>query len=404
MRVEKHIIKSTNKYYPMLKEYCHASKNLYNHANYIVRNNFFKEDKWIRYNKLDKILKTNLDYPDYKNMPTAQTAQQTLKLLDRNWKSYFKSIKDWSKNKDKYLGKPKPPKYLKKDVCQNLILTNQNCKLRDDIISFPKAFNGFSIHTKAVTKNNFKSFQQVRLIPRKNKIIAEVIYKINEAKQMDDNERYLGIDIGVNNLAVVCNNVGLPAFVINGKCVKSINQYYNKESSHYREICKRMNNEDYSRRMDSLTEKWHLKIEDYFHKSSKYIVDFCLENQINTIVIGQNKKWKQNSNLSKQANQSFVGIPFAKFITMIQYKANEKGIAVILTEESYTSGTSFIDDEEPIEANYNKNRRIKRGLFKSNKGILINADLNGAYQILKKVFPIKWDSGCALHPVVVDIV
>ena len=120
-------------------------------------------------------------------------------------------------------------------------------------------------------------------------------------------------------------------------------------------------------------------------------------------VIGKNDEWKQSSKLSKRVNQHFVQIPFARLIEMVQYKAEEQGIAVVLTEESYTSGTSFIDNEEPTKENYTKLRRVHRGLFKSNSGTLINADLNGAYQIIKKAFPIKWDSGCALHPVVVNI-
>ena len=164
-----------------------------------------------------------------------------------------------------------------------------------------------------------------------------------------------------------------------------------------------MNSSDYSKRMDRLTEKRNAKIDDYLHKASRYIINYCLKHDIHTIVIGKNKEWKQNINLSKRVNQNFVQIPFARLIEMIQYKAEECGIAVILTEESYTSGTSFIDNELPTKENYNKSRRVYRGLFKSNSGTLINADLNGAYQIIKKVFPIKWDSGCALHPIVVNI-
>lgn len=112
---------------------------------------------------------------------------------------------------------------------------------------------------------------------------------------------------------------------------------------------------------------------------------------------------KQESHIGRKNNQNFVQIPFARFIEMIQYKASECGIAVILTEESYTSGTSFIDNELPEKGNYDKSRRIKRGLLKSKNGILINADLNGAYQIMKKVVPMKWDRGCVLHPFVVNI-
>ena len=402
-RVEKHIVKSSNQYFPMLMNFCNLSKNLYNHANYIVRQKFIDNGNWIRYAELNKLLKNEKDYPDYSFMPTAQTAQQTLRLLDKNWKSFFKSMKDWSKNKSKYLGKPKMPKYLKKDGFYQLILTNQNCKLKNDVIVFPKVFQGFTIKPNFINRKDFVSFQQVRIIPHKNKLVIEIVYNICIANQKENNGRYIGIDIGVANLAAVCNNMKESAIIINGKPLKSINQYYNKKISHYREICKRLNGKDYSRKMDRLTEKRNQKIDDYMHKASRTIIDYCEKLDINTIVIGKNSEWKQNSKLSKRVNQHFIQIPFARFIQMIQYKAIEKGIAVILTEESYTSGTSFIDNEEPVKSNYNKARRVHRGLFVAENKVEINADLNGASQIIKKVFPIKWDRGCALHPFVVNI-
>ncbi len=168
-----------------------------------------------------------------------------------------------------------------------------------------------------------------------------------------------------------------------------------------------MNNKDYTNRMDTLTRKRNHKIDDYMHKASKYLVDYALENNFNTIVIGNNKEWKQKSSMSKRVNQSFVGIPHMRFIEMVQYKAQNVGLNVILTEESYTSGTSFLDNEEPTKANYNKSRRVHRGLFVSNNGVKINADVNGAYQILRKVFPnVNSDGieGVALHPIRVNVV
>lgn len=359
--------------------------------------------KWIRYVELDRILKSDIEYNDYANMPTAQSAQQILRLIDKNWKSFFKSVKDWSKHKDKYLGRPKLPKYLKKNSKYLLILTNQECKVKDEVISFPKVFNGFVIKPKFLKKENYKSFQQVRIIPRRGKLVVELIYNITLCDKKKDNNRYIGVDIGINNLATVANNIGDVAFIVNGKPLKSINQFYNKQISYYRGICKRMNDMNYSERMNRFTEKRNVKVDDYLHKASRKIINYCLDHDICTMVIGKNKEWKQEVNMGKKNNQNFVQIPFVRFIEMIQYKAEEQGIAVVLTEESYTSGTSFIDGESPTKDNYNKSRRIKRGLFKSNNGILINADLNGAYQILKKVFPIKWDRGCALHPVVVNI-
>lgn len=402
-RVEKHVIKCSDKHFQLLMNFCHMSKNLYNHANYLVREQFIKDDNWLRYAELDSTLKMDTEYPDYRNMPTAQSAQQILRLLDKNWKSFFKSIKDWAKHKEKYLGKPKMPKYLKKSSNYILIMTNQDCKLHDGCIKFPKVFDGFTIKPKFVEKQNAAGLQQVRFIPRKGKIVAEVVYTIHGVEKLADNGRYIGIDIGVDNLATVANNVGASAFTINGRPLKSLNKYFNKLKSRYQGISKRMNDKNNTNRLDRLTDKRTAKINDYLHKASRYIIDYCIQHDIHTIIIGQNKEWKQRSNIGKANNQTFVQIPFARLIEMIQYKAEECGIAVILTEESYTSGTSFIDNEEPTKAFYNKSRRIHRGMFVSNSGVNINADLNGAYQIIKKVFPIKWDIGCASHPVVVGL-
>lgn len=403
VRVEKHVISSSHSKYKLLMDFCHKSKNLYNHANYIIRQEFVSNGKWIRYAELDKLLKADVEYPDYRQMPTAQSAQQILRVIDKNWKSFFKSIKDWSKDKEKYLGKPKMPKYLNKSGNYLLALTNQECKIKDGYICFPKIFECFKIKPKFLEKDNFSSFQQVRFIPRGNKIIVELVYNVQEVVQKPNNDRYVGVDLGINNLSTVCNNVNLQPFVINGKPLKSANQFYNKRISHLREVCKRMNGKDYSKAMSSLTEKRNAKVDDYMHKASRLLVNYCLENDINTIVVGQNKEWKQNIAIGRKNNQNFVSIPFARLVQMIQYKANECGVAVVLTEESYTSGTSFIDNELPVMENYNKARRVSRGMFKSNNGTLINADLNGAYQILKKVAPIKWSRGCALHPVVVNV-
>ena len=406
-RVEKHLIKQNNSFYPMFCDFAHKSKNLYNHANFLVRNEFIKNDKWLRYGELDKILKADLEFDDYKKMPTAQAAQQILRLLEKDWKSFFTAIKDWSKHKDKYLGRPKLPKYKPKDGKHILILTNQNVKLKDNILHFPKTFCGFSVKPQFVKNEKFVSFQQVRFVPNYKSFVVELVYNIEVPDTtLSNNERYLSVDIGLDNLATVVNNVGLKPIAINGKGLKSINKYYNKQISHYREVAKRMNNRDYTNRMNFLTRKRNHKIDDYMHKASKFLVEYAIANSLNTIVIGNNKEWKQKSSMSKRINQSFVGIPHMRFIQMIQYKAQNIGLNVILTEESYTSGTSFLDNEEPIKANYNKSRRVQRGLFVSNNAIKINADVNGAYQIMRKVFPkVNSDGieGVALHPIRVSV-
>jgi len=405
-RVEQHIIKKSNRYYPMLDNFCFKSKNLYNHAMYIVRQEFISSGKWFRYQDLDKLLKLDSDYPDYRNMPTAHAAQQLLKIVDNVWKSFFRSIKDWSKHRDKYLGKPNLPKYLKKSSRTLLILTNQNVKVSENILQFPKIFNGFTLNTQCIHKDNFRSIQQVRFVPKSQCIIAEVVYniEISDDKRVD-NGRYLSIDIGIDNLATVTNNFGEQPFIINGKGLKSINKFYNKKVSHYQEIAKRMNDIYCTHRMNYFTVKRNFKINDYLHKASRYIVNYANSNDVSVIVIGKNDGWKQKSTMSKNINQTFVQIPFTRLIQMIFYKAEECGISVITTEESYTSGTSFLEQELPIKEFYNKKRRIYRGLFRTTSNQLINADVNGSLQIMKKVFPNAFANGIegvVLHPVKVN--
>ena len=392
-RVEKHILKQNNMFYSLIDDFCFKAKNLYNHANYIIRQAFCTENNWVRYGELDLILKNDIEYPDYKEMPTAQSAQQILRLLDKNWSSFFKAIKDWGMHKDKYLGKPKLPKYKSKNGREILILTNQNVKLKGGILKFPKTFKGFNITPKFINRTDFISFQQVRFLPRNKHIIIELVYNIEVPETVRYNGRYLSIDIGVDNLVAMTNNFNKVPVLINGKGLKSINQYYNKKLAYYKSITKVMNKKDYSNRQNKLTMKRNAKILDYIHKASRYVVNYAKKNDVSVIVIGYNKEWKQNSTMCKQVNQTFIQIPFSKLINQIKYKAGEFGIEVILVEESYTSGTSFLDNEQPIKEYYNKSRRIHRGLFKSNSGVLVNSDVNGAFQIMKKVFPKAFANG-----------
>lgn len=407
-QVEKHMIKKSHPYYTMFCEYTHLAKNLYNHANYLVRNEFAETGKWLRYQDLDKILKEDLDFPDYRNMPASQSAQQVLRLLETDWKSFFNSIKDWSKNKDKYSGKPKLPKYKPKDGKMVLSLTNQQVKVKGDLLHFPKSFCGFTVKPRCVTLDNFEKINQIRLVPTNQTFCLEVVYSISvEFDLLSDNGRYMSIDLGLDNLATVVTNVGLNPIIVNGKGLKSNNQYYNKKKAHYQSVAKQMNNQNYTNRLYRLTQKRNLKVEDYLHKASRYIVNFALENQINTIIIGNNKNWKQSSSLGKVTNQAFVSIPHQKLIDKICYKSQLCGIQVILTEERYTSGTSFLDGELPQKEFYNKKRRVRRGLFVSNNGVKLNADVNAAFQIMKKVFPNVFTDGIegvVLHPVRVGIV
>ena len=400
MRVEKHLIKKDNEYYSMLEGFCHLSKNLYNFANYHARQSYIDTGRIPNYNELEKLSRhqpsTN---NDYKSMPIAQAAQQTLRLLEKNWVSYNESHKDYKENPDKYTGRPRLPGYLPKDGGYILTMTNQNCKMRDNIIYFPKTFEGL---TAKITG----ALQQIRILPKNRHVILEVVYKAETPEELPDNGRYMGIDIGLDNLAAVGSNTGMEPVIINGKGLKSMNKYYNKQKSYYQEIAKSRNDLEYSNRMNELTIKRNWRVEDKMHKASRYIVNLAMENEINTIVIGNNKDWKRESPLSKNVNQTFVGLPHQRMIEMIRYKGENVGIQVKVTEESYTSGTSFPDNEMPIKENYKKSRRVYRGLFKSNEGQKINADINASLQIIKKVFPNAFSNGIegvGLSPVVVNV-
>lgn len=244
-----------------------------------------------------------------------------------------------------------------------------------------------------------------RIVPKGGCYVLEIVYR-KEPKILNlDRNRIVSIDLGVNNFVTMVNNIGKQPIVINDKGIKSYNQYWNKEISKYRSIAKKVNGLDWTKRLQMLTTKRNFKMEYFMHCASKWIIDYCIKNNVGTVVIGKNDKWKQECNMGRFANQNFVQIPYEAFINKLQYKCEDYGIQFIKTEESYTSGTSFLDNELPIRDNYNKDRRVYRGLFISNKGIGINADVNGAYQIMRKVFSNITNEivGVHLHPIVINM-
>ena len=200
------------------------------------------------------------------------------------------------------------------------------------------------------------------------------------------------------------NNIGLNPIIINGKGVKSTNQYYNKRLAKEKSLLKIRHNKDWSNKLDTITFKRHRRIKNYMHNTSSYIVKWCVENEIDTLVVGKNKEWKQNVFMGKENNQKFMAIPYQMLLQQLKYKCENVGIKYIETEESYSSGTSFLDGENPIKQNYDKSRRIERGLFKSNTGLLINSDVNGSLQIMMKVFPNAFKERYGIEAVLTPIV
>ena len=408
-RVEQHIIKPSNPAYEMLTGFCHQSKSLYNQGNYLLRQQFFAHEKQSSYEDLDKILKAKTDFPDYQNMPTAQSAQQSLRLLVKDWKSFWEELKDWKKHPEKYKSRPKPPHFLRKDGQHILILTNQECKICDGKIVFPKVFKGFTVEPQFVRENKnspheIKSFQQVRFVPHGGFITLEIVYRIKEVPQRNSNGRYAGIDLGVNNFVTMAFSTGDAPLIVNGRIPKSINQFYNKRLASLCKMSEHLNGRKMTRRIQRLIDKRNAKLKDYLHKTSRLIVDHLVALNIPTLIIGLNRDWKEHAPFTAKENQHFTGLPFARLIEMLKYKAYEHGIAVVVTEESYTSGTSFLDGEPPTHEFYNKKRRKYRGLFVSNNGTRINADVNGALQIVKKVIPNAFANGIegvVLRPIMV---
>jgi len=398
-RVEQHQIKNTHSMWETVDDLAFKVKNLYNYANYLLRQEFINNGKYISYFDLDKSLR---QHETYKNAGS-QVSQQTLRTLDKNWLSFFRAIKDWKKNPDKYLGRPRLPKYKKKDGRSIVRIKNIQFRIENKYLIFSwKPLRQFKIPTRIENKK----LMGVRFVPRGSIYVMEIVYKTEVPNLIENNNRICSIDLGLNNLATLTNNIGVKPIIINGKIIKSMNQYYNKQKSYYQSILKITNKTDWSNKLNKITLKRNNKINNYLHKVSKYIVNYCYTNFVNIIIIGKNNGWKQEIELGKKTNQNFVQIPYEKIIQMIQYKAENVGIKVICTEEAYTSGTSFLDNELPIKENYNKKRRIKRGLFKSNTGKLINSDINGSLQIMKKVFPNVFTDGIEavyLQPVVVNL-
>lgn len=404
--VERHIINKNHKFYKELDGLSFKAKNLYKYANYIVRQEFITTTRekeqglrdhanYLNYYAINRKLIDDHQF-DYYQLP-AKVSNQVLKKLDKNWKSFFASIKDWKKNPNNYTGKPSLPQYKDK--------TKGRFMLEYELGSISKPLLRFGIIKLSQTniefkyKNNGKLLKNVRIIHRSGYYVIEVVYERIDQDLKLNKDKILGIDIGLNNLmALTSNDKGFTPLLVNGRPLKHINQYYNKYLAEFKsELPKDIFT---SNKIQKLTLKRNNKINDYIHKSSKFVVDLCIKHNIGTVVIGKNIGFKDSINIGRVNNQNFVQVPIAELINKIIYKCKLVGIDVIPNEESYTSKASFLDlDELPIykEGDDKKykfsGRRICRGLYKSSKGIIINADTNASYNIIRKVFPNAFADG-----------
>lgn len=335
IRCEQHIIKTCSDFGKFIDDYCYKSKNLYNYANYIVRQEFINNGEWLRYNTVRHMTK---DSEPYKNIGS-NTGQETLRILDKNWKSFFASIKDWKEHPQKYLGRPKLPKYLNKDGRFVLGLDSNKVKLKDGYVYFAwKPFKRFN----NMFKTNIKTrIIQCRFVPRGGCYVMELIYEIDVPKCVSESDRIASIDLGVDNFVTMVNNIGIQPIVVKGGVIKSVNQYYNKKKAEMQSELMRTNRKHWSKALQKLTDKRYEKIKYHMHCVSKYVVDWCVMHGIDTLVVGYNEKWKQKTKYM----QNFAYIPYKMFVDMLEYKCENNGIRFIKCEESYTSGTSFLDGE-----------------------------------------------------------
>ena len=383
----KHLAKQE---YLSLRKLSHIAKNLTNEAIYNVRQYYFNEGKYLNYEKNYVLLKSSDNY----KMLNSNMAQQILKEVDGSFKAFFGLLK--LAKKGKYSFKDiKLPHYLPKDSYTTLVIGFVRISDNKLIIpysnQFRKANKIISINLPPILAD--KKIKEIRIIPKANARYFEVqyTYEVKEVQSNLNKDNALAIDLGINNLCTCITSTG-KSFIIDGRRLKSINQWYNKQNSYYQSIKDKQNiNVKQTHKQYCLTNKRNRCVSDYLSKASRLIINYCLNNDIGNIVVGYNETFQKDATLGKLTNQSFVQIPYGRLRDKLEYLCTLYGINYIKQEESYTSKASFFDrDDIPV---YNADNpkdysfsgtRVKRGLYKTKNNKYLNADINGALNILKK--------------------
>ena len=380
-RIFKIQINRNHEWFNSCSTICDLSRCIFNSALYNFRQQFFD----FRDHKIDKtnygwsyitkkfVSEHNIDYYNLNTKISTATAKQVVDIFS----SFFALLK-----KDKSV---KLPRYKKgKNTKYQAILNNQTFlkgPLREGYVQFNKMKNVPGIENIKI-RTNGKNVKEVRIVPKRDEFEIVVIYEKEDVKKKKENKRFCSIDLGINNLMTVASNYKTPT-LINGKPIKSINQYYNKRKSNLQS--KLESGKYVSKQINAISKNRDNKILNYFHLSCNYILDNMIDEKCYTLILGYNEGWKQNANIGKKNNQSFCTIPYFKLKEMLKYKCEDRGITMVETEESYTSKASFLDKDEMSKDVIMSGNRIKRGLYKSKSGIELNADVNGAFNIARKV-------------------
>jgi len=404
--VEQHCIDRNDPRYSVIDEAAFKSKNLYNAANYEIRQSFIHEGRYLNYNEIQRRMQS---HEAYKALP-AKVSQQVLVLLDKNWTAFFEARAAYEEDPSKFTGRPRLPKYKHKTEGRNiLVYTVQALSqpgMRDGLIR-P---SGLPI----TVETEHTVIDQARIVPRNGYYVVEVIYTKEPVQANVDPSFCVAIDLGVTNLAAIASNrEGFVPRLVNGRPIKAWNQWYNKRMKELKKQLPKEDRERVTKQMERITNTRNRRIHHYLHTASKRIVDFLVKEGAGTVIIGKNPLWKQETGMGKRNNQNFVSIPHARFIDMLTYKAALVGIQVEVREESYTSQASFLDldpiptytpnDEEEHIFSGKRIGRRKR-LYRTKDGRTISADVNGAYNILRKSRPdvfskAKGVAGYVVHPV-----
>jgi putative transposase len=390
--VEQHVIRASNPQFEAIDAAAFAAKNLYNAANFLLRQSFFSGAGYLDYYDLHALMKT---HQAYQVLPR-KVSQQVLRMLDQNWHGFFAASNAYRATPSTFKRQPGLPRYLHKTAGRYMLVYTIQALSKPALARGVIQPSGLAIRIQTRQTR----IAQVRIVPKGQFYVVEVVYERAVEPAAVNPVLMAGIDIGLNNLAAITSNKpGFVPVLVNGRPAKYINQRYNKRCA---ELQAKLGQPGRTKRMERLTTKRTRQINHYLHTHSRRIIDLLVVEGIGTLVIGKNDGWKQQISIGKRNNQNFVQVPHARFIQMLSYKAELVGIQVLLVNESHTSKCSFLDNEPICHHEHYAGKRIRRGLFRASDGQLINADVNGAYNILRKAIPGAFGQGKAgvvVHPV-----
>ena len=403
--VEQHFIRKSDPRFAVIDAAAFASKNLYNQANYQIRQVYFHEGKYLPYAEIFHRLKT---HEAYCALPR-KVSNSILIQLHKNWISFFEATESYKENPSQFTGRPQIPGYKDKEKGRFLLIYDKQALGKRAFKKTGKLVpSGLSLHI--ATKIAWDAIAQVRIVPRFDGYMVEVVYEKEEQPAEVESSLVAAVDLGVNVLAAVTSTKpGFTPRLISGKPLKSLNQYYNKQRARHQQRLSKENRLT-SRQLDQITTKRNRRVDTYLHTASRRMIDLLVSEGIGTLVIGKNPLWKQDVSLGRKNNQQFVQIPHARFIDQLTYKARLVGIRVIVQEESYTSKASFLDndpiptyDPDAREKPAFSGKRIARSWYRAGNGHVIHADMNGSYNILRKSSsdPLQVGrgvAGAAVHP------